>query len=468
MVLGFARAHRGSRSGLRRGGTAVNQDGRSANLTAPSADAQIKLLQTALRNAGVDPSMLSYIEAHGGGTELGDPIELEALREVVGEVDGPRCYVGSAKANLGNLEAAAGMAGLIKVVLSMRHRRIPRQANFSRLNPHISLDGTRLAIATQSIPWTHSGPLVAGVSSLGLSGTNAHVVLEEAPAPAAAERIVDRSAHLLAISARSPEALAELAARLYIRLTSADAPGLGDVCYTAGSGRAHFRHRAALVASSATEMAARLQQLGDGGDVDGGVRGSAAVDGAPRVAFLFTGEGSEYVGMGRVLFDSIPEARRTLETCDQLLRPVLGGSLLEAMFPRDGATALLEHVRFASGIFASEYALARLWMSWGVEPAAVLGYGVGEYAAACIAGVLSFEDALRLTAQRGAFIQERCEEGAMAAVSGDPAHIEAEMKRFATRFPTDLALAASTCPTRSCVGPSGRARSPVPDCKARA
>ncbi len=428
-------------------GSAVNQDGRSTNLTSPNVAAQIRVLQTALRNAGVDPSQLTYVEAHGTGTVLGDPIELEALREVVGVVDGPRCYVGSVKANIGHLEAAAGIAGLIKVVLSMRHRRIPRQEHFDDLNPHISLDGCRLEIPKESIPWTApDGRLVAGVSSFGISGTNVHAILEAPPPPVVVEPSIERGAHILALSARSSEALVEIARRMKARLTSTDAPPLGDACYTVNSGRSHFRHRAALVADSGPAMASRLEQLAAGEDA-AGARGIASPEAPPRVAFLFTGEGPQHDGMGRGLYESMPEVRRTLDTCDEILRPVLGSSLLEVMHPKGAGASLLRQTAYAQpAIFALEVAVARMWMSWGIEPTAVLGHGVGEYAAACVAGIFTLEEGLKLVARRGALMQTQCEEGAMAAILADPARIEEELARFARRLPTDLAVAAINGP----------------------
>lgn len=390
-------------------GSAVNQDGRSNGLTAPNGPAQQAAVRDALRVAGLGAHELDYVEAHGTGTALGDPIEMNSLAAVLskGRREGQTCWVGSVKTNIGHLESAAGIAGLIKVVLALMNEAIPPHLQLRRLNPHIALDGTGIRIPTTLQPWRRGRKRLAGVSSFGFGGTNAHVIVEEGPMPEAAPEAQGRQVELLVLSARTPSSVQTLAGEYASFLRSHPEVSLADFAYTTGVGRSHFPCRLAVVAATTGEAIARLESS----------RGSAGPARAPRIAFLFTGQGSQYAGMGRQLFDTHAGFRQTLERCDELLRGHLQRPLLEVLFSEDGE--IDETVYAQPALFALEYALAGVWREWGVRPAAVLGHSVGEYAAACFAGVFGLEDGLRMIAERGRHMQMLPRMGAMLSVFAD-------------------------------------------------
>ncbi|SDT82754.1 Acyl transferase domain-containing protein [Streptomyces sp. TLI_053] len=440
-------------------GSAVNQDGRSSGLTAPNGAAQREVFRRALAAAGVGPDRVGYIETHGAGTKLGDPIEVSALAEVYGRAEGAPLHLGAVKTNLGHLEAAAGIAGLIKAALCVDRGQIPPNLHFAELNPHISFEGTTFAVPTALTPWpaeagSGSGGArrLAGVSSFGFSGTNAHLIVEQAPdAPAvppgggtdagagagtADGPGEDRPLSVLALSARSGGALLKLARRYQDRLAKAGPADAADLCFSANTGRSHFPHRLAAVGATPGELAERLADFvrddpGEGlllGRSGGTPAGSGP---AAEPVFLFTGQGPQRAGMARRLYETQPFFRRTLDRCDEILRDVLPAPLLAAVYPDSAADGeLINTMEFAQpGLFAVEYALAGLWRSWGVEPAAVIGHSLGEYAAACFAGALSLEDGLRLVAERGRLLQRLAESGAMAAIAAPAAEVTAELAR---------------------------------------
>ncbi|GHH83875.1 hypothetical protein GCM10018793_47030 [Streptomyces sulfonofaciens] len=402
-------------------GSAVNNDGRSSGITVPNAHAQRKVVSGALRAAGVEPKDVSYVEAHGTGTALGDPIELRALDAVLGGPDRAEpLLVGSVKTNVGHLEAAAGMAGLIKTVMALRHEQIPPHLHLRQVNPAIGIDELGVRIPTAATPWPRSEvPRIAGVSSFGASGTNAHLVLSEAPSgdDAPATREPGRSAQLLVLSAKSPAALSALAERHREGLGQRPDAELADVCYTSATGRAHFPYRLAITGATCHEVGDRLAAaVADGEPGPGRVRGHAPGGSRPEVVFLFTGQSAQHPGMGRELYATEPVFRDVIDACDAVLRPALGRSLLSVLIPDPEDEDLIHETRFAQPVlFAFEYALAQLWRSWGVEPAAVLGHSIGELVAACVAGVIGLEDALGLTEVRGRLMQD-LDEGAMASV----------------------------------------------------
>ncbi len=402
-------------------GSAVNQDGRSTGLTTPNVLAQQAVLRAALADARVGPETIAYVETHGTGTSLGDPIEVEALREVLGQprADGLPCFLGAVKTNLGHLEAAAGIAGLIKAALCVAHGRIPRNLHFRALNPHTSLEGTPFVLPTAPQPWPAADARRrAGVSSFGISGTNAHVVLEAAPpTQGLAPSATARPHHLLALSARTPASLVALAQRYADTMQGPSAPPLADVCHAAAVGRSHFEERLALTACDSEEARAKLESIARGEVPAGCVRDVVRLELPPKVAFLFTGQGSQYTGMGRELYDSQPVFRDALDQCAQLLQPVLPRPLLSVMFDASGELDATQYTQPA--LFALEWALAALWRSWGIVPDAVIGHSVGELVAACVAGVLGLEDALKLTATRGRLMGALPPEGAMAALRAD-------------------------------------------------
>jgi acyl transferase domain-containing protein len=436
-------------------GTAVNQDGRSSGLTVPNGRAQEAVITEALRRAEVAASDVSYVEAHGTGTALGDPIELRALGRVFGPREArDRLPVGSVKTNVGHLEAAAGITGLIKVVLALEHDRLPRHLHFQRPTGHVDWSALPLRVPTATEPWPRAGRTrYAGISSFGFSGTNAHVVVGDAPPlePAAAEAA--RPLHVLAVSARSPEALRAQAARLRGHLeTSADAPA--DVCYTANAGRVHHRERLAVIGATGADFTEGLAAIADGRRTapDRGTGTEPGESQAPAVAFLFAGLGGPHGAMGRSLFETQPEFRRTVLRCEEILAPELDRPLTHLLFDDAHAT----DVGLAQPLlFAFEYALATLWRSWGVEPAFVLGHSLGEDVAACVAGVFSLEDGLKMVARRARLMADRLGDGAMAAVFAPVEQVRArvaesrELAFAAFNGPHHVVLSGSTAAVRA-------------------
>lgn len=415
-------------------GSAVNHDGPSSGLTVPSRAAQEALLRRALANAQVEPNAVGYLETHGTGTPLGDPIELRALGAVFGQARPTGLWVGSVKTNIGHLEAAAGIAGLIKVALALQHGEIPPHLHVHTPTPHVDWQKLQLQIPLARTPWPAAGgngPRVAGVSSFGMSGTNAHVILAEAPPPIpssgnqAGAELPERSWQLLTLSAKSAAALADLAARYQSYLAGETTAALADLCYTANSGRNHFAYRAALVAQTRDDLRAQLAALAQGKAASGVQQGYFADhQSPPQVAFLFTGQGAQYVNMGRELYQMQPVFRQTLDHCAELLRPYLETPLLAVLYPDPEASepenSPLDQTAYTQpALFAFEYALAQMWLAWGIEPALVMGHSVGELVAACVAGVFSLADGLKLVARRGQLMQALPPDGAMVAVLAD-------------------------------------------------
>ena len=435
-------------------GSAVNQDGPSSGLTAPNGPAQEAVIREALTRAGLKPADVGYIEAHGTGTQLGDPLEVHALGAVFRDRDPKQPLVlGSVKTNVGHLESAAGIAGLIKTVLALQHRTIPAHLHFRTPSPHIHWADSPLRVPTRAEPWQPIGDTrIAGVSAFGFSGTNAHVVLEEGPALPAVPQAPSRPAHPLVISARDGQALTAVASRYAAALDGRQESELPAVCHTANIGRARFAHRAAIVAPTLSALRAGLNAVA-AGRTAGGVR-TALVDrrDPPRIAFLFTGQGAQYAGMTKGLYAHAPVFRTTLDRCAELLQPYLTRPLLEVIFAADGRADALNETQYTQpALFAVEYALAELWRSCGVIPTLVLGHSVGEYVAACLAGVMSLEDALRLIARRGALMQSLPAGGGMAAVFAP----EAQVIEAIAPDANELSIAAVNGPAQTVItGPA--------------
>ena len=437
-------------------GTATNQDGHTSGLTVPNGPSQEAVIVRAQQDAGVSSDEIDYVEAHGTGTSLGDPIELNALKNVFASerrADRP-LLVGSLKTNIGHAEAAAGIAGLVKVVLSLRHRTIPPQLHFERPTPHFDWEGSPLRVPCENTAWTaaEGRPRLAGVSSFGFGGTNAHLIVEEAPDDSRPDCKASRAngLRLLPLSAQSDLALQQLAGRYAAHLEANPHLRLNDVCRTAGAGRSHFRHRAAVMADSLHQALDRLLDVAGRRTSKGVIQNIAGVD-APKIAFLFTGQGSQYVGMGRQLYETEPVFRKGMRRCDEILRPYLDVPLIELIYGRGDDGGQLDKTLYSQpALFALGYSLAELWGSWGIEPDFVLGHSLGEYTAACRAGVFSLEDGLRLVAARARLMQRLPGDGAMAAVFADHRPVAAAIDRYAP----DVSIAAINGPRNTVV--SGR------------
>lgn len=444
--------------------TALNQDGASPGLTVPNGAAQERVIEAALSRAGIRPSEVDYLEAHGTGTEVGDPIELQAAGTAYGkgrEADCP-LLIGSVKTNIGHLESAAGVAGLIKVILAMQRGVIPKHLHFQ--NPTPEVDWNRLPLQVTAVPATwprhFARPPLAGVSGFGWSGTNAHVIVEGYPAPDAAgadaqqwptgaaqpvavalpESAADlpvktkdlsaRTTRFLPLSGKSDGALRDLAKRYLSwlderELSSEDAaePLLADMAWTAGTGRSHFDHRRGVVFHDVASLQDRLKQLAEANEGPGPRT-------ATKVAFAYTGQASQWVGMGEALYASEPVVRAVLDRCDAVLREAWDASLLDVMFGRAGASGIsLYDVAWTQpAIYALECALTALWSSVGIRPDVVVGHSLGELAAAQAAGVFSLEDGLRFAAARGSLMAALPEAGAMAAVFAPEPRVAAAVR----------------------------------------
>jgi acyl transferase domain-containing protein len=405
-------------------GSAVNNDGsQKVGFTAPSIQGQAAVISEALAIAGVDPESVGYVEAHGTGTSLGDPIEVAALTEAYRRWTDRKafCRIGSVKTNVGHLDAGAGVTGVIKTTLALKHNQIPPSLHYQRPNPEIDFANSPFTVNSELSSWPASvAPRRAGVSSFGLGGTNVHIILEEAPETEPSGP--SRSHQLLLLSARTDAALAQATENLAEHLRQSPGINLADVAYTLQTGRRAFNLRRAAVCQSSEDALSVLAPL-DPSRVATSVQEPVERD----VVFMFSGQGSQHVNMGLDLYESEPVFRQQIDHCADILGPSLPRDLREILYPDDTdleeAAWTLQQTSFTQpALFAVEYALAKLWLEWGIQPRAMVGHSIGEYVAACLAGVFSLEDGLALVASRGHLIQG-LPSGSMLAVSLPPGDV---------------------------------------------
>jgi acyl transferase domain-containing protein/NADPH:quinone reductase-like Zn-dependent oxidoreductase/short-subunit dehydrogenase/SAM-dependent methyltransferase len=442
-------------------GTAINQDGASSGLTAPNGPQQEAVIREALSNGGIDPLDVTYVETHGTGTSLGDPIEVQALAASLckSRPANQPLLIGSVKTNVGHLETAAGMAGLVKIIMAIKHKAIPPHLHLKRPNPFIPWAQLPISVPTKLTPWVSpKAPLVAGLSSFGFSGTNAHLIITAPPerASKSVHGTSERPGHILTLSAKSESALTALSERMAVFLSRNPTIDLANVAHTLNTGRATFAHRLALRADTVEEAAARFRAFAAGTDPAGLVSGHVLPNKRFRVAFLFTGQGSQYLGMGRQLYETQPLFRTALDQCASLIQAYLPHPLLEMIFADEGSehASLLDQTAYTQvALFSIEYSLATLWRSWGIEPFAVMGHSVGEYVAACLAGVFQLEDAVRLVAERGRLMQSLPPGGRMSAVQAEEARICETIRPFRDK----VSIAAINGPTNIVISGDGKA-----------
>ncbi len=421
-------------------GSAVNQDGRTSGLTAPSGPSQSAVIAAALQAAEVAPTDVQYLECHGTGTPLGDPIEVQAADAVYaqGRAQTQPLLIGSAKSNLGHLEAAAGMAGLLKVVLALQHRMVPPSLHAEELNPHIRWNKHAVKVAKSLTEWpapAEGKPRLGAVSAFGFVGTNTHAILQEPPAPAQQEQTSEPRGkspeyRLLALSARSEDALRQLASGYAAWMADHSDVDLARICYCHNTGRNQFEERATLVAGSARELAQQLESIAAGDIIASVERGQIAAT-PRRVGFLFTGQGAQYGGMGRELYDNEPVFRASIDACATAyaeLQEEQGGPSLQALIFDDAHAARLKQTLYAQpAIYALQVALTAQWQAWGIEPVAVVGHSLGEYAAAFTVGAFSAAEGMKLVLRRAQLMETMPGGGAMASVTAPAADVEASL-----------------------------------------
>jgi acyl transferase domain-containing protein/NADPH:quinone reductase-like Zn-dependent oxidoreductase/acyl carrier protein len=456
-------------------GSAVNHDGNSNGLTAPNGAAQEAVIRQALKNAKLEPSQIQYVEAHGTGTVLGDPIEVLALAKVLGEGRSKDnlLHIGSVKTNIGHLEGAAGVAGLIKVILSLQHQQIPPHLNFEQPNPYIPWEKLPVTVPKQLTPW-QTDKLRAGISSFGMSGTNAHVILEapsennsiqtSPPAPPlqgegsnnnssfTPPSLIGKgvgglgSLNILTLSAKTPQALKELQ-ELYKNylFTEKSNTNFANICFTTNVGRSHFEYRLAIVANSFTGAYTKLNDI----QTIESTKSQSIFD--KKIAFLFTGQGSQYPNMGKQLYDTAPVFQSAVDQCCEILLSELGCDLRTVIYPNIPTENQINQTIFTQpALFVLEYALYKLWTSWGLAPDFVMGHSVGEYVAATIAGVFSLEHALKLIANRARLMQQLPQNGKMVAVAASAKETEKYLKPSEQRF-DQISIAAINTPNNTVI-----------------
>jgi acyl transferase domain-containing protein/NADPH:quinone reductase-like Zn-dependent oxidoreductase/NAD(P)-dependent dehydrogenase (short-subunit alcohol dehydrogenase family)/acyl carrier protein/trans-aconitate methyltransferase len=438
-------------------GSAVNHDGSSNGLTAPNGTAQEAVIRQALQNAQVEAHQVQYSELHGTGTVLGDPIEVLALAKVLGEGRSKNYHlsIGSVKTNIGHLEGAAGVAGLIKVILALQHQQIPAHINFQKPNPYIPWQKLPVTVPTQLTPWqSENGKRLAGISSFGMSGTNVHLILEEfTPVPHFQE---DTGYHLLTISAKTPQGLRGLVEEYIKYFASQPEENLGDICFTSNIGRSHFPYRVTIPANSYNSVYEQLfNYLNNTAKT---FDSQLITPNPPKIAFLFTGQGSQYLNMARELYETQPYFRQKVDKCCELLHPHLNIDLPEILFTTEKSNNSNYELRITNyelsqtiytqpAIFVIEYALTQLWRHWGITPDFLIGHSLGEYVAACVAGVFTLPDAIKLIAHRARLMQQLPDNGKMLAVSASATEIAEYIQVYFNR----IAIAAINSPENTVI-----------------
>jgi acyl transferase domain-containing protein len=444
-------------------GTAVNQDGHTPALTAPNGRSQEKVIRNALARTAISPNEIGYVEAHGTGTPVGDPIEMSAIVNVYGPGRGSEqpLYVGSVKSNFGHIEAGAGLLGLVKTALSLQHEEIFPSIHFTQLNPAIDLGQAPVRVAAERILWPRTDtPRLAGINSFGYSGTNAHMIVQEAPlqtnghskqSSSKEPSLFDKAGELVVISAKSQDSLDGLADQWIDYLAQENKNSLRDIAFTAALARTQLNHRLAIVGKDKEEIRQKLQTWRDGRTPKGMAHGQIFAKVKPKIAFIFTGQGSQYADMGRELYENEPRFAETIHRLASIMDPELGAPLLEVLFGEKSAE-YLENTRYVQpALFAIEYALADLLRHLGIEPSYAIGHSVGEIVAACIAGVLDLEDAASFVVARGRLMGQLPAGGTMLAIAASYEQVQ----RWVQDKEADVAIATVNGPHAVVI--SGRA-----------
>ncbi len=430
-------------------GSAINQDGKSNGITAPNGPSQVDVIRRALEDSGVSTDDIGYIEAHGTGTPLGDPIEVNSIVEALSlkKRGAKPPVIGSVKTNIGHLEAAAGVAGVIKTALGFYYGSIPGQINFSRVNPEIDIADGCAEIAVGQVP-IDERVRYAGISSFGFGGTNAHVVMSAVGRREAATDGPERPSMVFTFSTKNENALKELAGN-YADHFGNSICDLESICYSANAGKESMPYRAAFVVNDSQQLLNCLHEF-SGSNIGNEVfTGHVKPGKVPKVAFLFPGQGAQYTGMAKELYDTVPSFRDDVNKCNEILKNYLPISLLEVLY--DDSSALsdaLDKTRYTQpALFSVEYSLGKLWMSWGIVPSVMMGHSAGELVAACLAGVFSLEDGLKLAAERGRLMEELTSEGEMYTVFAD----EVTTARFLEGYGGSVSVASKNSPIKTVI-----------------
>ena len=439
--------------------TGVNYDGNTNGISAPSGKSQARLEKAVYQKCGINPETIGYVETHGT-SYIGDAIEVEALTEAFSKWTNKKqfCAIGSVRTNIGHSAAASAVSSIIKIILCLKNQKLVPSLHFNQLNPNIDFENSPFYVNTELKNWEvlAGQPRQAAVNSYGMSGTNAHVVIEEAPTEVRNQKSevrsgeLERSLHLLTLSAKTETALSELVVSYqnYLEEGNNDSE-LGDICYTANTGRTHFNHRLAVVAPDQQGLVEKLRQHNKNEEVAGVCSGKLLNNTkTPKIAFLFTGQGSQYVNMGKELYEKSSVFRKAINKCDEILGRLSVRSLLEILYPEDRDTSnslLLNQTAYTQpAIFAVEYALAQVWQSWGIKPDIVMGHSLGEYVAATIAGIFSLEDALKLITARGGLMEKLDSPGKSVSVMAS----ESKVRPFLTDYTDKVAMAGIYEPER--------------------